>query len=36
MVATILCKCENFLKVHSIYKNDDGIIVDLFSKYTIV
>jgi len=36
MVVTILYKCENFLKVYSIYKNDDEIVVDLFRKYTIV
>ena len=36
MVVTILYKCERFLKVYSIYKNDDEIVVDLFRKYTIV
>ena len=36
MVEIVLYKCENFLKVHCVYKNDDGIIVDLFRKYTIV
>ncbi len=36
MVEIVLHKCENFLKVHGVYKNDDGIIVDLFRKYTIV